>query len=128
MNRLLERLVGSLVVFSLITGCTLRVKNRSFTEEGLASYYSLEAHGKRTASGERYDMYKLTAAHRTLPFGTIVRVKNLENGRSVVVRINDRGPGIKNRIIDLSFEAAKRLKMLKRGVARVRIEVVKWGK
>jgi len=115
-------------LFMFTYSCTLGVRKRPFIEEGLASYYALEAHGKRTASGERYDMYKLTAAHRTLPFGTLVKVTNLENGKTVVVRINDRGPGIKNRIMDLSFEAAKRLKMLKKGVARVRIEVLKWVK
>ena len=99
-----------------------------YIQEGLASYYSLEAHGKITASGERYDMYKLTAAHRIFPFGTVVKVTNLRNGKSVKVRINDRGPAIKGRIIDLSWEAARRLGMLKEGVTRVRVEVVKWGK
>ncbi len=71
-------------------------------------------------------MYKLTAAHRKLPFGTYVKVTNLENGRSVIVRINDRGPFKKNRIIDLSYEAAKRLGIISKGVAHVKLEVIKW--
>lgn len=91
---------------------------------GLASYYGEKFHGKRTASGEIYNMYDMTAAHRTLPFGTYVMVTNLENGRSVVVRINDRGPFAKGRVIDLSYAAAKRLGILHKGVAKVRIDVL----
>ncbi len=72
-------------------------------------------------------MYDLTAAHRRLPFGTIIRVTNLENGRSIQVRINDRGPFHRGRILDLSYEAARRLGMLQTGVAQVRIEVIRWG-
>jgi len=93
-------------------------------QEGLASYYGEKFHGRKTASGEVFNMYEMTAAHRTLPFGTYVRVTNLENGRSVVVRINDRGPFAKGRIIDLSYAAAKRLGMVHSGVAKVRIEVI----
>ena len=94
-------------------------------EEGLAVYYSDRFHGKRTASGETYDKGKMTAAHRHLVFGTVVRVVNLENRRSVEVEINDRGPfGDSDRIIDLSRAAAQRLDMIKRGVVRVRVEVV----
>ena len=111
----------------LLLGCSTWVGKRPYVEVGIASYYALEAHGRLTASGERYDMYKLTAAHRTLPFGTIVRVTNLKNGKSVLVRINDRGPGIKGRIIDLSYEAARRLGILEAGLVRVRLEVVRWG-
>lgn len=91
---------------------------------GMASYYAAAFHGRRTASGERFDMQELTAAHRTLPFGTLVRVKHLKNGREVVVRINDRGPFRKGRVIDVSRAAAERLGMLSQGVGRVSLEVL----
>jgi rare lipoprotein A len=97
------------------------------TLEGVASYYADEFHGKQTSNGEIYDMNGLTAAHRTFPFGTKVRITNLENGKSVVVRVNDRGPFHEGRIIDLSLGAAKELDLVKTGTARVRIEVVEWG-
>jgi rare lipoprotein A len=86
---------------------------------GRASWYGPGFHGKRTASGERFDMNDLTAAHRTLPFGTRVRVRNTQNGREVVVRINDRGPQIRDRIIDLSKAAAGALDLLQAGEAPV---------
>ena len=92
--------------------------------DGLASYYGKEHHGKKTANGEIFDMYKLTAAHRSLPFGSQVKVTNLSNQRSVIVRINDRGPYVSGRIIDLSQAAAERLEMVKAGVVRVKIEVL----
>jgi rare lipoprotein A len=92
-------------------------------EVGKASFYAHRFHGRSTASGETYDETKLTAAHRTLPFGTRVRVTNLENGRSVSLRINDRGPHRKGRVIDVSYVAAKRLGFVRDGVARVRVEV-----
>ncbi len=95
-----------------------------FVQEGIASWYGPQFQGKRTASGEIFDMHKLTAAHRTLPLGTRVRVINLENGRSVIVRINDRGPFVKQRIIDLSYAAAKRLGFVHKGTAHVRLEVL----
>ena len=95
-----------------------------YAHTGWASYYARAHDGLRTASGEPYDMDELTAAHRTLPFGTRVRVTNLENGRRVVVRINDRGPFRKGRILDVSYAAARRLGMLGAGVARVRIRVL----
>jgi len=91
-------------------------------EVGMASYYSAAFHNGRTASGERYSKYAMTAAHPTLPFGTKVRVTHLGNGRHVVVRINDRGPFVKGRIIDLSYAAARKLGMIRDGVAKVRIE------
>lgn len=90
--------------------------------EGRASWYGGKFHGRRTANGERFDMDDLTAAHRTLPFGTKVRVTNARNGRSVVVRINDRGPFIGGRVIDLSRGAADAIGMVRTGVAPVRIE------
>lgn len=89
---------------------------------GNASYYAAKFDGRKTACGERFDAGKLTAAHRTLPFGTLVRVTNLDNGRSVTVRVNDRGPFVADRVIDLSPAAARRLDMLRAGVARVKIE------
>ena len=92
-----------------------------FVEEGYASWYGPGFHGKKTASGEPYNMYSMTAAHKILPMGTLVRVENLENHRSVVVKINDRGPFVKDRIIDLSYAAAKRLGLVGTGTARVRI-------
>jgi rare lipoprotein A len=91
-------------------------------QEGVASYYARSLHGRRTASGERYDHGGLTAAHRSLPFGTLVRVVNERNGRSVVVRVNDRGPHVRGRVLDLSGEAARRLGV--GGTARVRYEVL----
>lgn len=95
------------------------------SEQGLASYYADSLAGNRTASGERYDPRALTAANRTLPFGTKVRVTREDNGRSVIVRINDRGPfGKKKRIIDVSRAAAETLDMIRAGVVRVRIEIV----
>jgi len=93
-------------------------------ETGLASWYGPNYHGRTTASGERYNMFDLTAAHKTLPFGTHVLVTHLGNGKRVVVRINDRGPFKRGRIIDLSYEAAKRLGINTSGTAKVRIEVV----
>jgi rare lipoprotein A len=91
---------------------------------GLASYYDSKFHGEQTASGERYDERALTAAHRTLPFGTHVQVTNLSNGRSVVVTITDRGPFARGRVIDVSRRAARRLGFLRDGTTRVRLEVV----
>jgi len=93
-------------------------------EFGVASYYGNPHHGRRTASGERFDMHDMTAAHRTLPFGTRVRVTNLGNGRSVVVRINDRGPWKKGRIVDISYDAARELHMVGVGTARVRLDIL----
>jgi rare lipoprotein A len=94
--------------------------------EGMASWYGPGLHGRRTASGERFDQHALTAAHRTLPFGTVVRVRSLVNGRSVEVRINDRGPYMKRRVIDLSRAAAQALGLIEsgRGVKRVALSVL----
>ncbi len=90
----------------------------------MISYYAEDFHGKKTASGERFDMNGLTAAHRTLPFGTRLRVTNLENGKSVMVRVNDRGPFAKDRILDVSKAAAKELVMTGKGTVRAKLEVV----
>jgi rare lipoprotein A len=119
-------LVGCL---ALLAGCSTtsydsdsEVSGRGYRAEGTASYYGKAHHGKRTASGERFNQNALTAAHRTLPFGTRVKVTNLDNGRSVVVRINDRGPFGRGRIIDVSKAAAEQLNMLRSGTAPVRLE------
>jgi rare lipoprotein A len=93
-------------------------------QTGLASWYGKEFKGGKTASGERYDPEQMTAAHRTLPFGTIVRVINLRNNKNVTVRITNRGPFVRGRIVDVSRAAARKLDMMKSGVSRVRIEVV----
>jgi len=95
-----------------------------FEQTGLASWYGRQHHGKRTASGEAYDMNALTAAHRTLPLGTQVRVTNLDNGRSVDVRINDRGPFTVRRVIDLSYAAAQRLGAVGTGLFRVGLKTI----
>jgi len=99
-----------------------------YTEVGIASWYGFDFHGKYTSDGEVYSMYKFTAAHKTLPMNTIVKVTNLENGKSVIVRINDRGPFVKNRIIDLSYIAAKKIGLDKMGTAKVKITVIGYGK
>jgi rare lipoprotein A (peptidoglycan hydrolase) len=93
-------------------------------DTGMASYYAEQFHGKKTSSGERYDMNDLTCAHRWLPFGTMVRVTNLRNGRSVDVRVNDRGPWKHGRVIDVSKAAAKELQMIGSGTARVAVQVI----
>jgi rare lipoprotein A len=95
-----------------------------YTEEGNASWYGAPFHGRRASNGEVYDMYKLTAAHRTLPFGTMVRVVNLNNDKSTVVRITDRGPFVDNRIIDLSLAAAREIESVGPGVVPVRLEIL----
>ncbi len=106
-----------------IKGRTYRPrKNTLHYEEGVASWYGRQFHGKETANGEIFDMNKITAAHRTLPLPSYVRVTNLENSRTLIVRVNDRGPFAKNRVIDLSKKSAEILGFLKAGTARVRVE------
>ena len=95
--------------------------------EGVASYYADEFHGRTTANGEVYDMNALTAAHRSFPFGTLLRITNTRNGKTVVVRVNDRGPFVEGRIIDLSLGAAKAVDMIKDGTAFVTIDVLELG-
>lgn len=116
-------------VLLFLAAVLLPVAARSQTEEscadsGIASYYAREFHGKITANGERYSMWAMTAAHQTLPFNSLVRVTNTVNRRTVIVRINDAGPFKDNRIIDLSYAAAKQLGMLGPGTARVRLRLV----
>ena len=95
-----------------------------YAERGIASWYGRKFHGRKTSSGEPYDMYRYTAAHRSLPLPSFVEVTNLENGRSVTVRVNDRGPFRKNRLIDLSYMAAARLGFVEQGTARVEVRAV----
>ena len=117
-----------LALFGLLGGCASQrgddwsVAPQGYHAEGQASYYGARHHGKQTASGERFDQHALTAAHRSLPFGSRVLVTNLHNGKSVVVRINDRGPFVRGRIIDVSRQAAAQLDMLRDGVVPVRVQ------
>lgn len=132
-----HRLIALFLAILLLGGCADRSsdapapdderaeRQQSFSQRGKASYYARMHHGGRTANGETHDQNALVAAHRSLPFGTKVRVTNLSNGKQVTVRINDRGPFRRGRIIDLSRAAAQQLDMLKKGVVTVRIETVK---
>ncbi len=95
-----------------------------YSEDGIASWYGKDFHGKKTANGEIYDMYGMTAAHKLLPFNTKLKVTNLSNGKSIIVRVNDRGPFVEQRIIDLTHTGAKNLGMMGPGTARVRVESV----
>lgn len=128
-------LLVSLSLFLASCGVTSRLDKRSggnsvtagtdqILEEGVASWYGPNFHGKLTANGEKYDMHGLTAAHRTLPFNTVVEVENVDNGKKVQVRINDRGPFAKNRIIDLSKKAAEEIEMVGPGTANVSLRLV----
>lgn len=99
-------------------------ENYAYNESGMASWYGPGFHGKRTANGEAYDQRAMTAAHRTLPMPSVVRVTNLDSGNSVVVRVNDRGPFAHSRIIDVSKAAAEKLDMIRSGVASVRVEIL----
>ena len=120
---LLRRAITSLTLFSLLAGCASHdIDPRGYDQTGTASYYGARHHGKRTASGEPFNQHGLTAAHRSLPFGTRVLVTNMANQRSVVVRINDRGPHTRGRLIDLSRAAAEKIGMLRSGTARVRVQ------
>jgi rare lipoprotein A len=95
-----------------------------FIQTGKASWYGKEFDGRKTASGERFNMYGLTAAHKSLPFGTLVKVTNVRNGLSVIVRINDRGPNLPDRVIDLSYAAAKTLRLTGYGIQKVKLEIL----
>ena len=103
------------------------IKNHPRVQVGIASYYGSKFHKKRTANGEIFNMYKMSAAHKTLPLGTKVRVINLKNRRSLTMTINDRGPHVKGRIIDLSYKAAQKLGFVNQGTTKVRIEVLRLG-
>ena len=99
-----------------------------YVEQGVASWYGNKFHGRRTSSGETYDMYAMTAAHKSLPLPTYARVTNLQNGRSVVVKVNDRGPFLHNRIIDLSYAAAEKLDIVNKGTGFVEVRALDPGK
>ncbi|MFW5656307.1 MAG: septal ring lytic transglycosylase RlpA family protein [Bacteroidota bacterium] len=118
----MSRILQLLLALTFVTGSVAGQK--TFTQTGDASYYSDELTGRYTASGEKYDTLAYTAAHMTLPFGTHARVTNMKNGRSVVVKINDRGPFVSGRVIDLSKAAAREIGLLQEGITRVKIEVV----
>ena len=119
-----------LVVLSLLYSLSCATGRRGqegqvgFTERGLASWYGPGFHGRATASGETYDMYDRTAAHKSLPLGTVVEVRNRDNGKRTKVRINDRGPFVRGRVIDLSYSAAEDLDMLGPGTARIELRVL----
>ncbi|SDX54320.1 rare lipoprotein A [Pseudomonas salomonii] len=121
----MKRLLGLLALFSLLAGCASGlIDPNGYDETGTASYYGAKHHGNKTASGEPFNQNALTAAHRRLPFGTRVKVTNLDNNRSVVLRVNDRGPHTRGRLIDVSRKAAEQLGMLGRGTARVRVQAL----
>ena len=136
MTRLLNGFAPAILLLLLLSACAGEpgreaagraaggTNGQAYEAVGVASWYGGKFHGRTTASGEPYDMHAMTAAHPSLPFGTKVRVTNLENGRSVVLKINDRGPFAKRRIIDVSRHAAEHLGFLGSGLARVRIEVI----
>ena len=102
-----------------------KISRENAYQVGVASYYGEKFHGRKTANGETFNMYKMTAAHRVLPLGTMIRVTHLTNGRRVVVKVNDRGPFIEGRVLDLSFAAALELEMVAAGTAEVMIEIVR---
>jgi rare lipoprotein A len=113
----------------VVNGKTYHVLNssRNFVERGIASWYGEKFHGRRTSSGETYDMYAMTAAHKSLPLPTYVEVTNLDNGKRIIVKVNDRGPFHDNRVIDLSYTAAAKLDILARGTGLVEVRSVEPG-
>ncbi len=128
-----------IIVFFLLTACApgrrvvyekrmpppeKREIRKGEVQYGIASWYGADFHGKQTSSGEVYDMYQLTCAHQTLPLGTMVMVTNLDNGRSLELKVNDRGPFVKDRVIDVSYAAAQMLGMWEKGTASVKVEVI----
>jgi rare lipoprotein A len=130
----LAAICAALLLVCALAGCARRKAKIArpapagrYSETGLASWYGVPYHGRAAANGEIYDMEKMTAAHRTLPFDTVVRVTNLSNTRTVEVRITDRGPFIDGRIIDLSRAAAREIDMLGPGVVNVRVDAVRMG-
>jgi len=125
-------LLGALalsVALAFLSGCgsAPRGPQPRVVERGVASWYGPKFQGRATASGERYDMYAMTAAHRSLPFGTVLEVRNLDNGKTCRVRVNDRGPFVRGRVVDLSLAAARELDMVGPGTARVELAVVSTG-
>ncbi len=124
-NILKRSCIAVLFTTVLLAGCAHQYRpGPGFVETGTASWYGEDFHGKPTALGEPYDMYGISAAHKTIPLGSKVRVTNLVNGNQVVCTVNDRGPFVGDRIIDMSYGAARRLAMVETGLARVRVEVL----
>ncbi len=119
-----KKYTKTILCFAITFSSIVSMDCMATTEEGVAAYYSNVFQGRKTASGQRYDKHKLTAAHKTLALGTQVKVTYLTNNKSVVVTINDRGPHSKNRVIDLSLAAAKKLGLLKAGIGPVRLETL----
>lgn len=115
---------GILAILAIFPLSSVASSDRSPRLQGVASYYGGKFHGRKTASGERFNKWAMTAAHKTLPLGTKVRVTNLRNGESVDVKINDRGPYAKGRVIDLSRGAAEEIGMVRAGTAKVKVEVI----
>lgn len=114
-----------LVIYLLSCCCLIGAGGSDYREYGIATYYGDEFHGKKTASGEVYNKYEFTCAHRKLPFGTKLKVTNMKNKKSVIVKVNDRGPWVKGRIVDLSYAAAKKIGMIADGLVKVKIEIIK---
>ena len=121
-NKILTAVIVAILI-SLPMSASARVKH-GHTQKGVASYYHDSLHGRKTASGEVYNKRILSAAHKSLPLGTKVRVTKVSNGKSIVVRVNDRGPFVKGRIIELSRRAARKLGIINSGVAKVEVEVL----
>lgn len=120
----LTKLKILLLTLLLFLSCSANAHTKNKTQIGMGSWYGKKFHGRTTANGEKYNMYEYTAAHRTLPFNSIVEVTNLRNNRKIKVRINDRGPYVKKRIIDLSYLAAKKLGYVNKGVAKLKLKVL----
>ncbi len=118
------KLILLIVILSFFYPLSSSSYEKDYPRYGKASWYGGKFHGRRTASGERFNKYEFTAAHRKLPFGTIIRVTNLRNGKDVYVRINDRGPFVHGRILDLSLASAEALHFNRIGVIRVKIEII----
>ena len=118
--------IGLFSILLLLFFVLPSVASEQPVQYGNASWYGKAFHGKKTASGESYDMNEFTGAHRNLPFGTKVKVRNLRNGKEVIVEVNDRGPFIKSRVIDLSRAAAKSIGLVGKGIVRVSIEVISY--
>ena len=131
---MLRKFFVPILILFVLAGCGSKKESVSYkydpkspdgyTQVGIASWYGDKEHNNKTASGVRFNRYAYTAAHKSLPFGTIVRVTNLENGKDVVVEINDRGPFIRGRIIDLSYGSAKSIDLIRTGTAEVKVEVI----
>jgi rare lipoprotein A len=121
----MKKILNKYIIISLLLALsTAACAKHDGIQTGKGSWYGKKFHGRQTASGEKYNMYALTAAHKKLPFNTMVKVTNLSNNRSVIVRINDRGPYAKGRIIDLSYLGARKLGYINKGVAKLKVEVL----